>query len=57
MGTKSCGCTGKRLYRSYGAAVGGVLGGMRKSGNALRIYRCPNNRGWHLTKQRKREAA
>lgn len=54
--TAECSC-GKNLYPSYRRAVRVLLGCLRLRGGALRIYRCPDGRGWHLTSQGKREAA
>lgn len=47
---------GKRRYRSERDAIGSALCCARKRGTALRVYACPKCKGWHLTKQEKRDS-
>lgn len=47
-----CRC-GKAIYRTQAAAIGVALRASKRSGQALRIYRCPERPGWHLTKKRR----
>ncbi|HEX5997388.1 MAG TPA: hypothetical protein VFY84_19785 [Jiangellales bacterium] len=57
MSAKLCANCGKKLYPSRLAAIRSALYGSGQSGIPLRVYHCPAGPGWHLTKQRKREAA
>lgn len=50
-----CEPCGKHLHARYTTAVRVALLSSAKRGTALRIYPCPVQRGWHLTKQRRRE--
>lgn len=46
-----CVC-GKTVFATQAAAVGAALRASRRSGDALRVYRCPeNDAAWHLTKK------
>lgn len=47
--SQPCGC-GKKRYRTYDAALRTLLNASRKRGTPLRIYRCPVQPGWHMTK-------
>jgi hypothetical protein len=43
----------KATYATYNHALGVLLRASKKSGDALRIYRCHECDGFHLTKQRR----
>jgi hypothetical protein len=43
----------KATYRTYNQALGVLLRASKKSGDALRIYKCAECNGFHLTKQRR----
>lgn len=43
----------KRGYPTQAAAIGVGLRASRKTGAALRVYRCPACGAWHLTKRRR----
>lgn len=45
------GC-GKTRYTHEKAAIRAAMGASRRSGLGLRVYRCPDCRGWHLTKKK-----
>ncbi|GAA1537106.1 hypothetical protein GCM10009788_44690 [Nocardioides humi] len=42
---------GKNRYASQREAIRNALAASRKSGYALRVYRCSKCKGWHLTKK------
>lgn len=43
----------KATYSTYGQALGVLLRASKKSGDALRIYRCHECAGYHLTSERR----
>lgn len=47
-------CPEKVKYATRGAAIGAAVRASRKRGTALRFYRCPLCRKWHLTSQTKK---
>lgn len=52
---KRCKACGKCRYRNYGHAISALLYANKRTGTPLRIYPCPTGRGFHLTKQPKRD--
>lgn len=51
-----CESCGKNRYRSYRSALHTLLRVAHRTGLALRIYHCPTGKGFHLTKQPKRDS-
>lgn len=39
----------KRTYPDLGAGFDAALSESRRLGHGMRVYACPNRRGWHLT--------
>lgn len=47
----------KATYTTYGQALGVLLRASKKTGDALRIYRCHECQGFHLTSERRNKPA
>lgn len=43
---------GKNRYSDEGYAIRNAIASSRRGGLPLRTYRCPDCKGWHLTKRR-----
>lgn len=52
-----CMASGKHRYPTWSAAVGPAVRSTQRAGRPMRIYRCPDCAGYHLTKRIKWEAA
>lgn len=52
-----CEPCGKHAYASEQSAIRWALIRSKHAGRPLRVYRCPEGNGYHLTKQVRRSAA
>lgn len=57
MKTPTCERCSKNAYRSYEHAVRALLIATRRTGAALRIYRCNYSSSFHLTKEKKKNGS